>query len=163
MVVYSWPPNAKTLLGRFCNSNCIHRCSHIMLSFSSNMNIVEWFVSMLAVRLFVGSALTISFGLACRGYTCSRHFMVCTCMTYKNSHLLGISHAKKLYHIKKTRNCWESSMQMSSLKKSTDAKTTCIYAHKIHYCLWKKSKAESNMQSASLATKREKRLDSVKA
>jgi len=54
-------------------------------------------------------------------------------------------------------------MQMSSLKKSTDAKTTCIYAHKIHYCLWKKSQAESNMQSASLATKREKRLDSVKA
>ena len=36
------------------------------------MNIVEWLVSMLAVRLFVGSALTISFGLACRGYTCDR-------------------------------------------------------------------------------------------
>jgi len=29
------------------------------------MNIVEWLVSMPAVRLFVGSALTISFGLAC--------------------------------------------------------------------------------------------------
>jgi len=57
--------NAKTLLGLFCNSNCIHLCSHITLSFSSNMNIVEWLVSMPAVRLFVGSALTISFGLAC--------------------------------------------------------------------------------------------------
>ena len=31
------------------------------------MNIVEWLVSMSAVRLFVGSVLTISFGLACRG------------------------------------------------------------------------------------------------
>jgi len=29
-------------------------------------------VSMPAVRLFVGSALTISFGLACRGYTFDR-------------------------------------------------------------------------------------------
>jgi len=46
--------------------------------------------------------------------------MVCTWMTYKNSHLLGISHAKKLSHMKKTRICWESSMQMSSLKESTD-------------------------------------------
>ena len=36
------------------------------------MNIVEWLVSMVAVRLFVGSALTISFGLACRGYTFDR-------------------------------------------------------------------------------------------
>jgi len=54
-------------------------------------------------------------------------------------------------------------MQMSSLKRLTDAKITCIYAHKIHYCWWEKSQAESNTQSASLATKREKRLDSVKA
>ena len=36
------------------------------------MNIVEWLVSMPAVRLFVGSALTISFGLVCRGYTFDR-------------------------------------------------------------------------------------------
>ena len=64
MVVYILPSNAKTLLGLFCNSNCIHRCSHETLSFSGNMNIVEWLVSMPAVRLFVGSALTISFGLA---------------------------------------------------------------------------------------------------
>jgi len=64
MVVYILSSNAKTLLGLLCNSNCIH---HITLSFSSNMNIVEWLVSMSAVRLFVGSALTISFGLACRG------------------------------------------------------------------------------------------------
>ena len=34
--------------------------------------VVEWLVSMLAVRLFVGSALTISFSLACRGYTFDR-------------------------------------------------------------------------------------------
>jgi len=72
MVVYILPSNAKTLLGLFCNSNFIHRCSHIALSFSSNVNTVEWFVSMPAVRLFVGSALTITFGLACRGYTFDR-------------------------------------------------------------------------------------------
>ena len=29
MVVYILPPNAKTLLGLFCNSNCIHLCSHM--------------------------------------------------------------------------------------------------------------------------------------
>ena len=33
------------------------------------MNIVEWFVSMPAVRMFDGSFLTISFGLASRDYT----------------------------------------------------------------------------------------------
>ena len=43
----------------FCNSNCIHLCPHITLSSSSNANIVEWLVSMPAVRLFVGSVLTI--------------------------------------------------------------------------------------------------------
>jgi len=69
MVVHILPSNAKTLLGIFCNSNCIYLCSHITLSFSSNVNMVEWLVSMPAVRLFVGSTFTISFGLACRGYT----------------------------------------------------------------------------------------------
>jgi len=72
MVVYILPSNAKTLLGLFCNWNCIHRCSHITFSFSSNVNKVEWLVSMPAVRLSVDSALTISFGLACRGYTFDR-------------------------------------------------------------------------------------------
>ena len=72
MVVYILPSNAKTLLELFCYSNSIHLCSHITLSSCSNVNIVEWLVSMLAVRLFVGSALTISFGLACRGYTFDR-------------------------------------------------------------------------------------------
>ena len=72
MVVFILPSNAKTLLGLFCNSNCTHLCSHITLSFSGNVNIVEWLVSMPAVRLFVGSALSISFGLACRGYTFDR-------------------------------------------------------------------------------------------
>jgi len=62
MVVYILPSNGKTLLGLFCYSNCIDLCSHITLSSSSNMNIVEWLVSMSAVRLFVGFALTISFG-----------------------------------------------------------------------------------------------------
>jgi len=62
MVVYISPSNSKTLLVLCCNSNCIRLCSHIPLSFSSNVNIVEWLVSMPAVRLFVGSALTISFG-----------------------------------------------------------------------------------------------------
>jgi len=72
MVVYILPSNAKPLLGLFCNSNCIHRCSHITLSFSRNVNIVEWLVSMPGVRLFVGSARTISFGLAFRGCTFNR-------------------------------------------------------------------------------------------
>jgi len=72
MVVYVLPSNAKTLPGLYCNSNCIHFCSHITLSSISNVNIVEWLVSMSAVRLFVGPALTISFGLACRDYTFDR-------------------------------------------------------------------------------------------
>jgi len=64
----------KTLLGLFCNSNCIHLCSqsHISWSLSSNVNIVEWLVFMPAVGLFAGSLLTISFGLKCRGYTFDR-------------------------------------------------------------------------------------------
>ena len=36
------------------------------------MNIVEWLVSIPAVQLFLASALTISFGLASRGYTFDR-------------------------------------------------------------------------------------------
>jgi len=36
------------------------------------VNIVEWLVSMPAVRLLVASVLTISFGLACRDYTFDR-------------------------------------------------------------------------------------------
>jgi len=35
------PSNAKTLLGLFCNSNCIHLCSHITLSSSSNVNLLS--------------------------------------------------------------------------------------------------------------------------
>jgi len=34
----------------FCKSNCIHLCSHVTLSSTSNVNIVEWLVSMPAVR-----------------------------------------------------------------------------------------------------------------
>ena len=69
MVVYNLSSNAKTLLGMglFCNSKRIHLCSHITLSSSRNVNIVECLESMPAVRLFVGFALTNSFGLACRG------------------------------------------------------------------------------------------------
>jgi len=65
MVVDILPSNAKTLLGIFCNLNCIHFCSHLTLSSRSNENIVEWLGPMAAVRLFVGFVLTISFGLAC--------------------------------------------------------------------------------------------------
>jgi len=66
MVVHILSSNAKTLLDLFCNSNCVHLCSHITLSksSSSNMNIDEWLVCRTAVRLLVGSALTISFVLA---------------------------------------------------------------------------------------------------
>jgi len=47
-------------------------CSHITLNSSSNVNVVERLVSMPAVRFFVSSVLTISFGLACRSYTFNR-------------------------------------------------------------------------------------------
>ena len=48
--------------------------SHTTLSSSGNVNIVEWLLSVPApaVQLLLGSALTISFGLACRGYTFDR-------------------------------------------------------------------------------------------
>jgi len=69
MVVYNFPSIAKALLGIFWNSNCIHRCPHITLSSSTNVNIVEWSGSMPAVGVFVGSSLTISFGIASRDYT----------------------------------------------------------------------------------------------
>ena len=76
MVVHILPLNAKTLLGLFCNSNCIHLCSHITLSFCSNVNMVEWLVSMPAVRLFICTTLTIFFGLAYRGYTFDRSALI---------------------------------------------------------------------------------------
>ena len=72
-MVYLFPSNAETLLGLFSNSNCMHLCSHLTFSSNRNVNIVEWLVFMSAVRLFVSSALTISFGLACRGYTFGRN------------------------------------------------------------------------------------------
>ena len=46
---------------------------NITLRSSSNVNIVEWLVSMTAVQLFVGPAFSISFGFACRGYTFDRN------------------------------------------------------------------------------------------
>ena len=44
----------------------------IRLNPSSNVNTVEWLVSMTAVRVFIGSALTLTFGLASRDYTFGR-------------------------------------------------------------------------------------------
>jgi len=38
LFVYVLPSNAKTLLGLFCNSNCIHLCSLITFRSSSNVN-----------------------------------------------------------------------------------------------------------------------------
>ena len=75
MAVHILPSMAKALQGAFCNSNCFHLCPHTRLNSSSNVNIVEWLVSMTAnaVRVFVGSALTRSFGLVWRsvgGATC---------------------------------------------------------------------------------------------
>ena len=69
MSVYILPSVAKALLGIFCNSNCFHLCPHIRLNSSSNVNIFEWLVSMPAVPVFVSSALTLFFDLACRDYT----------------------------------------------------------------------------------------------
>jgi len=56
------PSTIKDLLTLFCHSNCIHLCPHVTLSSSSNVNTVEWLVSIPVVRVFVGSALTVSFG-----------------------------------------------------------------------------------------------------
>jgi len=97
MVVYILPSNAKTLLELFCNSNCIHLSSHVTLSSSSNANIVEWLVSMPVVRLFVGSALTISFGLACRGYTFDRIAFNAAYFFKKLSFGLGITFRAYVY------------------------------------------------------------------
>jgi len=72
MAEYILPSMAKALLGIFCRSNCFHLCPHTRLNSSSNVSIVEWLVSLPAVRLFVGSALTLSIGLASRDYTIDR-------------------------------------------------------------------------------------------
>jgi len=66
------------------------------------MNIVELLDSMPAVRLFVGSALTISFGLACRGYAFDRNAINMTrCFGTKNSrnHLVGLLTSSATYGI----------------------------------------------------------------
>ena len=68
MAVYIFPSTAKSLLGLSCNSNCFRLCPHTRLNSSSNLNIVEWLVSMIAVWVFAGSAFTLSFGLANRDY-----------------------------------------------------------------------------------------------
>jgi len=50
MVMYILLSIAKTLLELFCNSNCIHFCSHITSSSSSNLNIVEWLAVLNMIR-----------------------------------------------------------------------------------------------------------------
>jgi len=62
--------------------------------YSSNVNIVECLVSMPAVQLFVGSALTISFGLACRGYTFDRNAFN---VLFQNVQGLGLGFTFSLY------------------------------------------------------------------
>jgi len=69
-----------------------------------------------------------------------------------NSHLLEISYAKKLSRIKKTHICWESGMQMNSLKGSAETEIAYTYAHKINSRLWGNLQAESDMQNDSLTT-----------
>ena len=64
MILYILPSNAKTLLELFCNSNCIYICSHMTLSSSSNVNIVQRLGPMPAVGVFSSSDLTLCFGLA---------------------------------------------------------------------------------------------------
>jgi len=66
MVVYILPSNAGTILHfELCPLLFTY---NVDVYSSSNVNIVGCLVSMPAVRVFVGFALTISFGLACRGY-----------------------------------------------------------------------------------------------
>jgi len=58
------PWMAKALQRQFCNSNCIHLCPHITLNSTSNVNTVEWLVSIPAVQVFVDSAVSVCFGSA---------------------------------------------------------------------------------------------------
>ena len=81
MAVCILPSMAKALLGLFCNSNCFRLCPHTRLNSTSNVNIVEWLASMTAVRVFVGYALTLSFGLASRDYTFDRRGF---CVLFQN-------------------------------------------------------------------------------
>ena len=53
---------AKALLRLFCNLNCIHLCPHITLSSESNVNIVEWLVSMPAVHIGVREGILLGGG-----------------------------------------------------------------------------------------------------
>jgi len=49
---------AKALMGQFCNSSCrAVGCAYTTLNSISNVNIVEWLVSIPAAQVFVGSAL----------------------------------------------------------------------------------------------------------
>jgi len=66
MIVFILLSNAKTLLDHFAIRTVSTFVYIKRLSCSSNVNIVEWLVSTLAVRLFLGSALNISLGLAYR-------------------------------------------------------------------------------------------------
>jgi len=58
-----------SIAGNILEIRTVSTVVHTTLSSRSNVNIVEWLVSMSAVRVFVGSALTNSFGLASRDFT----------------------------------------------------------------------------------------------
>ena len=75
MVAYISPSNAKLCWDNFAIktvSSVLHILYNVEFYSRSNVNIVEWLVSILALRMFFVSALTIFFGLACRGYTFDR-------------------------------------------------------------------------------------------
>ena len=76
MIVYILPSNAKTLQVYIAIRSVPNFVYIQRLSSSSNVNIAEWLVSMPVVRLFLGSTLTISFGIACRGCTFDRSAFV---------------------------------------------------------------------------------------
>ena len=71
-----------------------HLCSNIRLSSSSNVNIIA---SMPAVRLFIGSALTMSFGLACRGYPFDGRGAFNVGLLFQKASGLGLGFTFKVY------------------------------------------------------------------
>jgi len=75
MVVYILPIKCKNSAGTILHFELypLLFTYNVEVYSSSDVNIVECLVSMPAVRFFIGSALTIFFGLACRGYTFERN------------------------------------------------------------------------------------------
>ena len=104
------------------------------LNSSSNVNIVEWLVSMTAVWVFVGSALTLSFGLANRDY---------------NNNILLRTHGPYQDH-KKWLAIHECTLQKRCLHMTNIGRSKALYPH--HTCIVIRKSTENGClySSASL-------------